>query len=78
MQIKAKFLPDKDLFAFDSLTNMPTIEIPKHIKFKKKNHNNGEKIKQKTNQIKSNAAKNKQKAKQFKFRKKAKPETLKL
>ena len=34
MQIKAKFLPDKNLFSFDSLMGVPTTELPKFIKFK--------------------------------------------
>ncbi len=36
VKIKAKFLPDKDLFDFDSLLGMPTTELPKFIKFKDK------------------------------------------
>ena len=36
VQIKAKFLPDKDLFCFDSLMGVPTTELPKFIKFKKR------------------------------------------
>lgn len=36
VKIKAKFLPDKDLFGFDSLTGVPTTELPKFIKFKDK------------------------------------------
>lgn len=36
VKIKAKFLPDKDLFGFDSLIGVPTTELPKLIKFKDK------------------------------------------
>ena len=36
VKIKAKFLPDKDLFGFDSLMGVPTTELPKFIKFKDK------------------------------------------
>ena len=36
VKIKAKFLPDRDLFGFDSLIGVPTTEMPKFIKFKDK------------------------------------------
>jgi len=36
VKIKAKFLPDRDLFGFDSLMGVPTPEVPKFIKFKDK------------------------------------------
>ncbi len=36
VKIKAKFLPDKDLFGFDSLMGLPSSELPKFIKFKDK------------------------------------------
>ena len=36
VKIKAKFLPDRDLFGFDSLMGVPTTEFPKFIKFKDK------------------------------------------
>ncbi|MEM7553593.1 MAG: hypothetical protein AAF378_05750 [Cyanobacteria bacterium P01_A01_bin.84] len=36
VKIKAKFLPDKNLFAMESLMGVPTTELPKFIKFKDK------------------------------------------
>ncbi|MEM7717459.1 MAG: hypothetical protein AAF349_28610, partial [Cyanobacteria bacterium P01_A01_bin.68] len=36
VKIKAKFLPDKDLFGFDNLVALPTTDSPKFIKFKNK------------------------------------------
>ncbi|MEO0686302.1 MAG: hypothetical protein AAFY76_15015, partial [Cyanobacteria bacterium J06649_11] len=36
VKIKAKFLPERDMFGFDSLIGVPTTELPKFIKFKDK------------------------------------------
>jgi hypothetical protein len=45
VKIKARFLPSKDAFGFDSLIGIPTEEIPRFIKFKTKKKNPNKKKK---------------------------------
>ena len=67
VQIKAKFLPDKDLFCFDSLMGVPTTELPKFIKFKKrKGKKDKQKLEQKPDLNKPSSSKTKLKSKKNK------------